>query len=73
MVQLAVPYWLMARGLRYVPSFEAGLLTLIEPVLNPLWAYLISPESERPTMWTVLGGVMILGTLAVRYWPRSSK
>jgi drug/metabolite transporter (DMT)-like permease len=68
-VQLAVPYWLMARGLRHVPSFEAGLLTLVEPVLNPVWAYLISPESEKPTIARILGGLMILGTLAARYWP----
>ena len=68
-VQLAVPYLLMARGLRHVPSFEAGLLTVIEPVLNPLWAYIISPDTETPTVWTVLGGAMILGTLAARYWP----
>jgi DME family drug/metabolite transporter len=72
-VQLAIPYWLMANGLRHVPSFEAGLLTLVEPMLNPLWAYLVSPESERPSIATLIGGAMILGTLAVRYWPTKAK
>ncbi len=68
-VQLAVPYWLIARGLRHVSSVEAGLLTLVEPVLNPAWAYLIAPDSERPTLATLIGGAIILGSLAVRYWP----
>lgn len=69
MVQLAFPYWLMARGLKHVNSFEAGLLTLIEPVLNPMWAFLVSPKTETPTAATLLGGAVIVGSLAIRYWP----
>jgi len=69
-VQLALPYCLMAYGLRTISPVEAGLLTLVEPVLNPLWAYLISPATERPTPATWVGGGLIVGTLAVRYWPR---
>lgn len=71
-VQLALPYWLIATGLRQVPSFEAGLLTLIEPTLNPVWAYWISPDTERPSPATFIGGMLILGTLAIRYWPKRS-
>lgn len=72
-VQLALPYWLMARGLRHVPPLEAGLITLLEPVLNPLWAFLVSPATERPGWPTVVGGVIILLSLAVRYRPRVAK
>src|SRR5262249_50384261 len=38
-VQMALPYWLVARGLRVVGPQEAGTITLLEPLLNPLWAY----------------------------------
>ena len=69
-VQLALPYWLMARGLRSVNSPEAGTLTLLEPVLTPCWAYLMSPETEAPTVFTLIGGGFIMGALAYRYWPR---
>jgi drug/metabolite transporter (DMT)-like permease len=69
-VQMGLPYVLMARGLRVVSSQEAGVITLLEPLLNPLWAYLVAPESEAPTMHTFLGGACILGALAWRYWPR---
>ena len=48
---------------------EAGTLSLLEPILNPVWAYLVSPEKERPTVYVVLGGACILGALAYRYWP----
>jgi len=66
-VQMAVPYWLVARGVRAVSPQEAGTITLLEPLLNPLWAYLIS--GEEPRFWTVLGAAFILGALAWRYWP----
>jgi drug/metabolite transporter (DMT)-like permease len=68
--QMALPYWLAARGLRAVSPQEAGTITLLEPLLNPLWAYLVSPQSETPSAYTLAGGACIVGALAWRYWPR---
>lgn len=67
-VQLGLPYWLMAAGLRVVSPQEAGALTLLEPLLNPVWAYLASGERVPP--FTLAGGAFILGGLLWRYWPR---
>jgi drug/metabolite transporter (DMT)-like permease len=72
-LQMGLPYWLMARGLRSVSPQEAGAITLLEPVLNPVWAYLVSPETETPHVATVLGGALIVGGLAWRYWPRKTR
>lgn len=69
-VQMGLPYLLMARGLKSVSPSEAGTLTLLEPILNPLWAYLVAPEKEKPTIYIFIGGLCILGALAYRYWPR---
>lgn len=66
-VQMGIPYWLVARGLRSVSTQEAGIITLLEPLLNPLWAFLIS--GEEPSLFTVVGGGFILGALVWRYWP----
>lgn len=68
-VQMAAPYWLFARGLRSISPQEAGIITLLEPVLNPVWAYLIAPDKEVPTWWTLLGGLVLLVALAWRYVP----
>ena len=68
-VQMALPYWLMARGLKSISPLEAGTITLLEPILNPLWAYLVSPTTEIPSAWTFAGGGVILSALAWRYWP----
>jgi drug/metabolite transporter (DMT)-like permease len=67
-VQMAIPYWLVARGLRSVSPQEAGTITLLEPLVNPLWAYLVSGES--PNWYTFVGGAFIVGALAWRYAPR---
>lgn len=68
-IQLGIPYWLMARGLRSVSAPEAGAITLLEPILTPVWAYLVAGESEAPGIWTYLGGAVILVSLAYRYFP----
>jgi drug/metabolite transporter, DME family len=68
-IQMGLPYWLFARGLRSVSPQEAGAITLLEPMLNPLWAYLISPETDTPAETTWIGGALILGALAYRYLP----
>src|SRR5262245_3688802 len=51
-VQMALPYWLMARGLKSITPQEAGTISLLEPILNPLWAFLVSPSTEVPSPWT---------------------
>lgn len=70
-LQMGVPYWLVARGVKAVSPQEAGTITLIEPLLNPLWAYLIS--GEEPKTATLIGGAFILGALAWRYLPSGKK
>ena len=60
---------LVARGLRHVSPHEAGIITLLEPLLNPLWAYLITPEKDTPTPAMWLGGGLILAALVWRYVP----
>jgi len=66
-VQMSLPYWLVARGVRSVSPQEAGTITLTEPVLNPLWTYLVA--GEQPHGYEFLGGAFIVGALAWRYWP----
>ncbi len=64
-VQFALPYVLFTRGLREVESAEVSLLALVEPVLNPVWVALF--YGEEPTVATVIGGVIIISGLVVRY------
>ncbi len=56
--QLALSYALFQRGLRRTPAIEASLLILLEPVLNPVWTFLLA--GERPGPWALAGGAVIL-------------
>lgn len=62
-VQIGVAYCLLSRGLSEVPALEASLLVLLEPVLNPIWAWLVHGETFGPL--TAAGaGVVLLATAA---------
>jgi len=63
-VQMGLPYVIFAGALRRIPIQDAALLTLLEPILNPLWVYLLWGEPVGLSTW--VGGSLILGGLAFR-------
>jgi drug/metabolite transporter (DMT)-like permease len=63
--QMGLPYVLFARGMAGVPAQEAGLITLLEAILNPLWVWLFWGEEVATSTW--IGGGLILAGLLVRY------
>jgi drug/metabolite transporter (DMT)-like permease len=63
-VQIGLAYWFFARGLRALPALEVSLLVLLEPVLNPLWTWLL--HGERPGLLASAGGAVMVAALAVR-------
>jgi len=64
--QIGVAYLLLIRGLVRVRAFEASLLLLLEPVLNPIWAWLV--HGERPGVWSIAGAAVILVATVVKSW-----
>ena len=63
-VQLGISYVLFVRGLAVVPAAEASLLGMLEPMFNPLWAFL--GLGEKPSAWALLGGAIVLCAVAGR-------
>ena len=47
-------------------SASTSLLILLEPTLNPVWAWLIQDES--PSRWALIGGSIILVSSAAKTW-----
>jgi len=62
--QIAAAYLLVTSALKSVSALEASVLLLIEPALNPVWAWLV--HGERPGGWAMLGGVVIIAATTVR-------
>lgn len=62
---MALPYVIFAKAIRDVPTQEAGLLLLIEPVMNPIWVWLLWREENSAAVW--IGASLILAGLLLRY------
>ena len=64
LVQMALPYLLFSWILRHVEAHRAALILLLEPVMNPVWTYLIVHEPVPGP--TLIGGPLVL--LSVVGW-----
>ena len=57
-VQIGVSYVFFYAGRRRVSSIDASILSLIEPVLNPIWVFILI--GEKPSYYAIFGMVLIL-------------
>ena len=62
--QIGLAYVCLSGGIGQVPALETSLLLLLEPVLNPVWAWLV--HGEAPSDWAIVGGAIIMAATAVR-------
>ena len=61
---LGLGYVFYVAAIGRVTAMEASLIPSIEPLLNPVWAYLVI--SEAPGFWTVAGGTIVLLAVALK-------
>jgi DME family drug/metabolite transporter len=64
--QVGLGYVCLTRSIRHVPAVEAATLLLIEPVLNPIWAWLI--HGEQPSGRALTGGLIIMVAAFAGSW-----
>ena len=62
--QIGLAYVLLTRAFRHVGALEVALLLLVEPVLNPVWAWWV--HGEQPGRWGLAGGAVILLATVVK-------
>lgn len=63
--QLGLAYVLYSLAIKHVKALEATIITIIEPILNPVWVFLAVGEAPGP--WSLVGGVVIIAALIGRY------
>lgn len=63
-VQLGVSYLLYSWALAHVTAIEAILITVMEPLLNPVWVVL--GTGEVPSAYAIIGGVVVVGSVVAR-------
>ncbi len=62
-VQIGVAYMFLTAAMRRVPAIQVSLLLMAEPVLSPVWAWLI--HGEAVAEWALFGGGLILAAIAL--------
>jgi drug/metabolite transporter (DMT)-like permease len=63
-IQLGLSYVLYSKAIKHVTAIEAILIPGIEPILNPIWVFLIL--GERPGKWALIGGFIVLISVTLR-------
>jgi drug/metabolite transporter (DMT)-like permease len=64
LVQTSLASALYSIAIRHVAALESNLILTLEPVLNPLWVFLIIGESPAPL--ALVGGAVVLGAITLR-------
>jgi drug/metabolite transporter (DMT)-like permease len=60
-VQMSLGLTCFMMALRYLPAAEVTLISLLEPILGPLWVWLFI--GEQPALTTLVGGTVVLAAL----------
>ncbi|MEO8090599.1 MAG: DMT family transporter [Gemmatimonadales bacterium] len=62
--QIALAYVLVTSAINHIRALEASVILLIEPALNPVWAWLV--HGEVPGIWAMAGGAIILAATTAK-------
>lgn len=62
--QLGIPFIMYSLSLRHLEALEAILIQTLEPILNPIWVFLV--VGERPGPLALLGGALVILAVALR-------
>ena len=60
---VAIPFVLVTIAPRFITGAEVNLFFLLETILGPIWVWMVI--KEQPSSETILGGVVIIITIAI--------
>ena len=63
-VQLGIPYVLYSMAIKHVTALEVILISIIEPLLNPVWVFFLIGEVPGP--WAIVGGIIVVTAVTLR-------
>ena len=63
--QLGLSYVLYSTAIKHITALEAILIPVIEPILNPVWVFLVLGEAPGP--YAMIGGAIVLAAVTGRY------
>lgn len=61
--QLGISYILYSKAIKKIPALEATFISLVEPIVSPIWVFLAI--GEIPGVFSVIGGVIVLAAITL--------
>lgn len=61
--QLGISYILYSKAIKKITALEATFISLVEPILSPLWVFLT--VGEVPGVFSIIGGIIVLTSITV--------
>ena len=63
-VQSGIPFVLLAMAIKHVTAVESILIQTLEPILNPIWVFMV--VGEVPTSLAIAGGMIVVASVVFR-------
>jgi drug/metabolite transporter (DMT)-like permease len=63
-VQIGIPYILLALATNHCPPLALSLIGALEPLLNPVWVLIFA--GERPGVFSLIGGIIVIGAVTAQ-------
>ncbi len=64
LIQIGLSMIIYTNAIKYVPALESTLIVTIEPILNPVWVFLVLGEIPGPL--AMIGGLIVIGVITAR-------
>lgn len=63
-LQIGLSFVIFSTAIKFVPALDAVLIQALDPLLNPVWVYLVI--GETPGRWAIVGGIVVITAVTVR-------
>ena len=68
---VAIPFVLVTIAPRFIPAAEVNLFFLLETIIGPIWVWFVI--KEQPSLETLIGGMVIIITIAIHSFLKLKK
>lgn len=62
--QIGLSFLLYSLAIRHIHALEANLILTLEPILNPIWVFLVI--GEKPGPMALIGSLLVIGAVTFR-------
>jgi len=63
-LQIGLSFVIFSTAIKYVAALDAVLIQTLDPLLNPIWVFLVI--GEAPGRWAITGGIIVIMAVTIR-------